>query len=405
MTALSGAESPLRERSFVLYWLARVFTASGFQMQSVAVAWQIYELTGSAVDLGLIGLMQFVPRVLLISVAGYVADRYDRRRVVLLAQAVQAFALAILTLASATHEVTRWLVFTLMVVTGAARSFEMPATQALLAGLVAREALPRAVASSAAAMQAATIAAPALAGVLYVAGVGVVYGITTTLFGLAAAFTFAIRVVGERRRLTGTGFEAFIEGLRFIRSRKIVLGAISLDLFAVLLGGATALLPILARDVLATGPWGLGLLRASPAIGALGMSVWLSRRPLQGSVGRIMFVSVGVFGLATIAFGLSTSLPLSMFVLAVAGAADMISVVIRSALVQLQTPDEMRGRVSAVNSVFIGASNQLGEFESGMTAAWWGAVPAVVVGGLGTLVVVAIWMRAYPELVRADRLH
>jgi len=374
-------------------------------MQSVAVAWQIYELTGSAVDLGLIGLMQFVPRVALISLAGNAADRYDRRRVVLLAQGVQSIALLTLTLASLNHGVSRGLVFALMVVTGAARSFEMPATQALLPALVPREALARAVASSASAMQAATIVAPALAGGLYVFGSDVVYALSTLLFALATGFTASIRIRLAPRTVTGSAFEAFVEGLRFIRSQRAVLGAISLDLFAVLLGGATALLPVIAHDVLATGPWGLGLLRAAPAGGALAMSLWLARRPLKGAVGRTMFAAVAVFGCATIVFGVSRSFPLSMAALAILGAADMISVVIRSALVQLQTPDAMRGRVSAVNSVFIGASNQLGEFESGMTAAWFGAVPAIVIGGIGTLFVVGLWMRGFPDLARADRLN
>jgi MFS family permease len=406
MSASPETRSLFHHRPFLFYWFARVFTASGYQMQSVAVAWQVYELTHSAFDLGLVGLVQFIPRIALISVAGNVADRYDRRRVVLISQAVQAVALLVLTLASALNFVNRELIFALMLVVGAARSFEAPATQALLPGLVSKDLLPRAVATAASAMQAATILAPALGGVLYVLGATTVYGLTTVLYAAAAILTFMIHVApAPRRVLTGSGLATFLEGLRFIRDKRAILGAISLDLFAVLLGGATALLPVIARDILHTGPWGLGMLRAAPAIGALSMSVWLAHHPLQRRVGRIMFAAVAMFGVATIVFGLSTSISLSMVSLVVLGACDMVSVVIRSAFVQLQTPDEMRGRVSAVNSVFIGASNQLGEFESGATAALFGTVPSIVIGGLGTLLVVALWMRGFPELTRVEKLH
>ncbi len=398
--------SLFRHRPFLFFWLARVFTASGYQMQSVAVAWQVYELTHSAFDLGLVGLIQFIPRIALISISGNVADRYDRRRVVLVAQAVQALGLLVLALASELHFANHGLIFALMLVIGAARSFEAPATQALLPGLVCASQLPRAVATAASAMQAATILAPALGGVLYALGATTVYGLTAALYATAALLTFKIHATpAPRQALVGSGFASFLEGLRFIRAQRAVLGAISLDLFAVLLGGATALLPVIARDILHTGPWGLGLLRAAPAVGALSMSIWLAHRPLQRNVGHVMFGAVALFGVATIVFGLSHRIALSVPALVVLGACDMISVVIRQAFVQLQTPDAMRGRVGAVNSVFIGASNQLGEFESGATAALFGAAPSVIIGGLGTLLVVAIWMRGFPELARVDKLH
>lgn len=399
-------DSPLRSRTFVLYWLARVFSVSAYQVQSVAVAWQVFELTGSAFDLGLIGLMQFLPRVLLIGVVGNAADRHDRRALMFAAQFVQCCAMAALAVATASGAVSRDFVFGIAIVAGAARSFELPATQALLPSLVPASGLSRAVAISASAGQAATIVAPAVGGFLYVLGAASVYGLTAAVFAVAAAATAAIRAPRPAAApRTASGLRHFLEGIRFVRRHRAILGAISLDLCAVFLGGATALLPIIAHEILGAGPSGLGLLRSAPAIGALAVAVWLARHPLQRAIGRAMFAGVAVFGAATIAFGLSHSLALSMLILAVLGGADMVSVVIRNAYVQLQTPDEMRGRVSAVNSVFIGASNQLGEFESGVTAAWFGTVPAVILGGAGTLLVVLAWMRMFPQLLHAERLE
>jgi len=407
MTQATALPDALRaQRPFVYFWFARVFTAAGYQMQSVAIAWQIYELTHSAFDLGLVGLMQFIPRLLLMPVAGHVADRYERRRVVFASQAAQALGLLVLLLASADGSASRELIFLLALVTGAARSFEMPATQALLPSLVPPALLSRAVAAGASAMQAATILAPALGGVLYALGATTVYAITMALFVAAATLTLRIRpLTVNTRKADMAPLTAFLEGLRFILARKAILGAISLDLFAVLLGGATALLPVIAHEVLDSGPLGLGLLRSAPAVGALGMSIWLAHHPLKKRVGRLMFGAVAVFGLATIVFGFSSHIALSLVALAVLGASDMVSVVIRGSFVQLHTPDEMRGRVSAVNSIFIGASNQLGEFESGVTAAWLGVVPAVVLGGIGTILVAALWMRMFPELAKAQSLH
>ena len=392
-------------RPFLAFWLARVFTASGFQMLTVAIGWHLYQLTGNVLDLGLVGLVEFAPRVLFMLHTGHVADRYDRRKVAALCQSLQGLIALALALGSATDNVPRELIFALAFLLGATRSFEMPATQALLPNVVPAGLFPRAVAASASATQTATIVAPAVGGFLYAFGSIWVYGPTVALYAIACVLTLSLQARGQVAQRGRASIESLLAGIRFIRSRPDILGAISLDLFAVLLGGATALLPVFAKDILLTGPLGLGLLRSAPAVGALLMSLWLARFPFERNVGRTMFTAVGVFGVATIAFGLSTSFWFSLAVLVVLGAADMISMVIRGAFVQLETPDEMRGRVSAVNGLFIGASNQLGEFESGGTAHWFGTVPAVVLGGVGTLVVTGVWIRLFPTLAKRDRLH
>jgi len=404
---MSETEPPLlrHHRPFLAFWLARVFTASGFQMLTVAIGWHLYQLTGNVLDLGLVGLVEFAPRVLFMLHTGHVADRYDRRKVAALCQCLQGLIALALALGSATDQVSRELIFVLAFLLGATRSFEMPATQALLPNVVPAGLFPRAVAASASAPQSATIVAPAVGGFLYAFGSGWVYGPTVALYAIACVLTLSLQARGQVVQRGRATVESLLAGIRFIRSRPDILGAISLDLFAVLLGGATALLPVFAKDILLTGPLGLGLLRSAPAVGALLMSVWLARFPFERKVGRTMFTAVGVFGVATIAFGLSTSFWFSLAVLVVLGAADMISMVIRGAFVQLHTPDEMRGRVSAVNGLFIGASNQLGEFESGVTAHWFGTVPAVVMGGVGTLVVTGVWIKLFPTLANRDRLH
>ncbi|MGE7096179.1 putative MFS family arabinose efflux permease [Pseudomonas sp. URIL14HWK12:I3] len=404
---MSETEPPLlrHHRPFLAFWLARVFTASGFQMLTVAIGWHLYQLTGNVLDLGLVGLVEFAPRVLFMLHTGHVADRYDRRKVAALCQCLQGLIALALALGSATDQVSRELIFVLAFLLGATRSFEMPATQALLPNVVPAGLFPRAVAASASATQSATIVAPAVGGFLYAFGSGWVYGPTVALYAIACVLTLSLQARGQVVQRGRATVESLLAGIRFIRSRPDILGAISLDLFAVLLGGATALLPVFAKDILLTGPMGLGLLRSAPAVGALLMSVWLARFPFERKVGRTMFTAVGVFGVATIAFGLSTSFWFSLAILVVLGAADMISMVIRGAFVQLHTPDEMRGRVSAVNGLFIGASNQLGEFESGVTAHWFGTVPAVVMGGVGTLVVTGVWIKLFPTLANRDRLH
>ncbi|MDN4499398.1 MFS transporter [Pseudomonas mosselii] len=392
-------------RPFLAFWLARVFTASGFQMLTVAIGWHLYQLTGNVLDLGLVGLVEFAPRVLFMLHTGHVADRYDRRKVAALCQTLQALIALALAVGSFTDNVSRELIFVLAFLLGAARSFEMPATQALLPNVVPPGLFPRAVAASASATQAATIVAPAVGGLLYALGSTWVYGPTVVLYLIACLLTLSLDAHQQQPQPGRANLDSLLAGIRFIRSRPDILGAISLDLFAVLLGGATALLPVFAKDILLTGAWGLGLLRSAPAVGALLMSLWLARFPVERKVGLTMFTAVGIFGVATIAFGLSTSFWFSLAVLVVLGAADMISMVIRSAFVQLETPDEMRGRVSAVNGLFIGASNQLGEFESGVTAHWFGTVPAVVLGGVGTLVVTGVWMKLFPTLTHRDRMH
>ena len=392
-------------RPFLAFWLARVFTASGFQMLTVAIGWHLYQLTGNVLDLGLVGLVEFAPRVLFMLHTGHVADRYDRRKVAALCQTLQALIALALAVGSFTDNVSRELIFVLAFLLGAARSFEMPATQALLPNVVPPGLFPRAVAASASATQAATIVAPAVGGLLYALGSTWVYGPTVALYLIACLLTLSLDARRQQPQPGRANLDSLLAGIRFIRSRPDILGAISLDLFAVLLGGATALLPVFAKDILRTGAWGLGLLRSAPAVGALLMSLWLARFPVERKVGLTMFTAVGIFGVATIAFGLSTSFWFSLAVLVMLGAADMISMVIRSAFVQLETPDEMRGRVSAVNGLFIGASNQLGEFESGVTAHWFGTVPAVVLGGVGTLVVTGVWMKLFPTLTHRDRMH
>lgn len=403
---MSSSNPVLRQASFLRFWLARILTTMANQMMMVGVGWQMYDLTHSAWDLGLVGLFQFLPALALTLVVGQVADRYDRRYILRLCLLGQAIVVAGLVGGTLSGWINREHLLLASLALGATKAFQMPTQQALAPLLVPADILPRALAFNAAGTQFAIIAGPAAGGFVYVAGAHAVYGLCGLLFLAALAFLVRLHYDHEptisRQPISR---ETIFAGLRFIWQRKPVLGAISLDLFAVLLGGATALLPIYARDILHTGPWGLGILRAAPAIGAFGMSIWLTHNPIECRAGKIMFAAVAIYGVATLAFGLSTNFGLSLAMLTISGAADMISVVVRQSLVQLETPDEMRGRVSAVNSIFIGASNQLGEFESGTTAAWFGTVPSVVLGGLGTLAVVAIWVRLFPQLVQRNRLQ
>jgi MFS family permease len=395
----------LRHRPFALYWFSRILSAVAFHMQAVAIGWQVYALTGSALDLGLIGLVQFAPMILLTLVVGHVADRYDRRVIVSLCRLVVAGAAATLALGTLGGWLSKATIFTIVALSGAARAFENPSTAALVPGLVPRAEIPRATAWTVSATQTAQIVGPALGGLLYGLGAHVVYGIAAALLLLASVLVALVRIDRPVRAREPFTLESFLSGVLFIRNKPVLLGVMSLDLFAVLLGGATALLPIYARDILQTGPWGLGLLRSAPAIGALLMSVLLARYPLERRVGRTLFATIIVFGAATVVFGLSTHLVLSLAALSVLGAADVISMVIRFSLVQIRTPDAMRGRVSAVHSLFTGTSNQLGEFESGLTAALFGAVPAVLIGGLGTIAVATLWMCLFPDLRRIRALE
>jgi MFS family permease len=398
-----------RQRSFMRMWFARLAGTTGNQMLMVAVGWQMYELTGSAWDLGLVGLFQFVPALLLTLVAGHVADRVHRGRIVavcLLAQGLVALVLVAGSqgLGAAAPWVSRDWLLGLSVVLGAARSFQMPAQQALTPMLVPPAMLPRAMAFSSSGMQASVIGGPALGGVIFVAGASAVYCTCALLFLIGCYLVLGVKYTHVAPLREPVTMAVMLAGAVFVWQRKTLLGAVSLDLFAVLLGGATALLPLFAKDILFVGPWGLGLLRAAPAAGALVMSALLTRWPLARRVGYRMLSAVAVYGACMVVFGLSTSFVLSLVVLALSGAADMVSVVVRQTLVQLETPNEMRGRVSAINSVFIGASNQLGEFESGATAAVLGPVGSVVLGGVGTLLVAAAWLRYFPDLAQRDRI-
>jgi len=403
--APGSADSLLNHRAYVAFWCARTASSFGFQMLSVAVGWQIYAITGRAFDLGLIGLVQFFPSVLLALPAGHLADQFDRRRIVLLGQIVEWIAIVLLTALTLLHAINEMGILLLIFVISTAKAFESPSMQSMVPALVPPALLPRAMAVNGSAMQAAMIMGPALGGLLYVAGPGVVYAVAAGLYLVSTVMVSQLRYEHAPPKREPATLKTLFAGVHFIRERKDVLGVISLDLFAVLLGGATALLPIFAKDILHTGPWGLGLLRAAPAVGALLMSFWLAHRSMERNVGKIMFASVAGFGVATLVFALSKLLWLSLLALFALGAFDMVSMVIRGSLVQLDTPDAMRGRVSAVNAIFINTSNQLGEFESGMVAAWLGAVGSAVVGGIGTLVVVALWMALFPTLRRRQRLH
>lgn len=405
MSAVTAREPSLWQYGgFIRLWFARLASVSAGQMLMVALGWQMYDLTGSAWDLGLVGLLQFLPALALALPAGQWIDRHHRGRILAGCLVVQVAVALALALGNSAGLVTREWLLALSVVLGALRAVQMPAQQALTPLLVPAEHLPRAFAFSSAGLQGAVIAGPAIGGLLYVAGPTATYGTCAALFALASALCLAIRYEHMPPPHEPVTWHTLLAGLRFVAGHKVVLGAMSLDLFAVLLGGATALLPMFAKDILHVGPVGLGVLRGAPAVGALVMSLVLTRWPVRRRTGPLLLGSVAVFGLATLVFGLSTSFLLSLAALAVTGAADMISVVIRQTLVQLETPDAMRGRVSAVNSLFIGGSNQLGEFESGATAAWLGPVGSVVLGGVGVLVVAATWPRLFPALARRDAL-
>ena len=391
-------------RGFVLFWISRLLAALGFQMTGVAIGWLVYDKTGSAFDLGLIGLVQFLPIVTLTFVVGPAADRFDRRRITMAAQLVEAAALAFLTIGTMLDSLDMAQIFAAIALIGAGRAFEHPTLTAFLPAIVPPTMLPRAIAAQSSVVQTATILGPSFGGLLYVFGPQVPLAVAGFAFLGASIAIALVKATTRQPSRDPVTLESVFRGVSFIWGRPVILGAISLDLFAVLLGGATALMPIFARDILETGPWGLGLLRAAPATGAIAMSIVLSRVPLAGAVGRKMFAAVGVFGVATLVFSLSSNLYLSLVALAALGAADNVSVVIRHSLVQLSTPDDMRGRVTAVNSLFIGTSNQLGEFESGVVAALLGAVGSGIVGGLGTLIVAIAWMRLFPALRDIDRL-
>ena len=373
-------------------------------MAAVAVGWQIYELTHSTFALGMVGLVEFLPILLLTLLVGHVADRFDRRTIISICQAVSGLTIAILAAGSYLHRLNSIWIYCAVTVIGTARAFERPSTQALLPNLVDEPFVAQAIAWSSSSTQTAYILGPALGGLLYVFGAHIPYLSCAVVYAVAAILARSIQQVRKSEAKSAAPAASLFSGIHFVRERKRILGAISLDLFVVLLGGATALLPAYARDILHTGPWGLGLLRLAPAVGALSGSILLARYPIRKGAGHKMFAAVILFGIATIGFALSRNFLLSMGALCALGAADIISVVVRSSMVQLETPDHMRGRVSAVNSLFVGTSNQLGQFESGVTAAWWGVVPATVVGGVGSIAVAVVWMWLFPSLRRLDSL-
>lgn len=398
------SDRALGYRDFRLFLAARFLATIAVQMQSVAIGWQVYEKTGKPLDLGLIGLAQFLPFVVLVLPAGQVADRFERRLIIALCYVVEGICALLLIGYSVWGTASVWPVFAVLVLFGGARAFAMPTGQALTPNLVPRVAFPNAVAINSSSSHIATIIGPAVGGLLYIAGPVSVYAVVTVCLFLSVGIVSRVRLPKRIPSQQKGGLQDVMEGLVFVMSRPAILGAMSLDLFAVLFGGAVALLPAYASDILAVGPQGLGLLRTAPAIGAAAVAGLLAICPIGRRLGPWLFVSVGIFGVSIIAFGVSTSFILSLAALIVMGAADMISMYVRAMLVQLSTPDEIRGRVSAVSAVFVGASNELGEFESGITAAWFGIVRAVVIGGAVTVGVTLFWTRLFPSLAKMDRI-
>ncbi len=403
VTSTSNGFGVLRHRNFAFYLSARILGTIGVQMNSVAIGWQVYALTGNLTDLGLIGLAQFAPFLCLILFAGHAADRYNRRNIITLCLAAQFLCGLLLLAFTVSGLAIVWPVFAILVLFGSARAFMMPATQAVLVNMVPTEDFGKAVALSSSSFHIAVIVGPSLGGLLYLAGPRTVYLVSSCLLIGAVLLMRMTRAAPQVISTEPASWHTVLEGLRFVWSRPVVLGAISLDLFAVLFGGATALLPAYAHDVLHAGPSGLGLLRAAPGAGAALCSVALAFWPIRRRVGAWMFGGVAVFGAATLTLGWTDSFALALIALVLLGAGDMVSVYIRHLLVQFETPDAIRGRVSAVNSVFIGASNELGEFESGITAGWFGLIRAILFGGIATLGVTLIWALKFPVLSKMDR--
>jgi MFS family permease len=404
--SVTGSRAAFAYSAFKLLQAARFFVVLALEMQSVAVGWQVYDITRRPVDLGYVGLIQFLPGVLLFLVSGHVADRLNRRDLLGVCFCGFASASAALLFIALHPSPSVSSIYAVLLFLGVVRSFNGPASRALLPQLVPIEVFPNAVAWASSFFQTATILGPALGGVLYAVyrGPALVYAVAALAGCIAAVLTFRMaRPPSAHTRQPSTA-DTLFAGFRYIWREKLILGAISLDLFAVLLGGAVALLPVYAREILRTGPWGLGVLRSTPGVGAAVMAVLLAHRPLRRRAGAVMLWCVAGFGAFTVVFGLSRSMALSLIALCLVGAADMVSVVVRGTLIQINTPNEMRGRVNAVDMVFIGASNEFGQFESGITAQWFGAVPAVVLGGIGAIVVTALWAWRFPELRKAQRL-
>ncbi|MFS2175557.1 MFS transporter [Rhizobium pisi] len=393
-----------RHSSYTRFFFARFLLSFSQQIVSVAVGWQMYDQTGKAIYLGLIGLVQFLPSLLLILVTGSVADRHNRRAIAALCSLVSALCTLALLVMTATGTFAPWPVFAVLLIFGIERAFMSPAVQSLAPNLVPEHALSNAIAWNSSSWQLAAITGPVLGGLLYGVSATTAYTVAVIFSVLGAALLFMIPKPEQKTTGEAKSWAMILGGFSFIRAEKVVLGAISLDLFAVLLGGATALMPIFARDILTLGPWGLGLLRAAPGLGAIVMAIFLAVYPLKHRAGIYMFIGVALFGVGTIVFGASTNTEISIAALALMGAADMVSVYVRESLIALWTPDELRGRVNAVNMVFVGASNELGEFRAGTMASIFGAVPAVIIGGIGTLAVAAIWASSFPKLRAIDTL-
>jgi MFS family permease len=405
MSIADAPSASLRHhRPFALYWVSRVSSTVALQMQTVAVAWQMYDITHNPLDLGLVGLTQFIPAALFVLVAGHVADRYDRRMIVRICQITSGLAGAALAFGTAGGFMTRESLLAVVFVTGSARAFEQTTMQSLLPGIVPLSLLSRATAAGASAAQVAVIGGPAAGGLLYAVSPVLVYALCCALYFTSSMLIGNVKIVANARTREPLSLAVLFAGFAYIRHSPVILGVISLDLFAVILGGVYALLPVFARDVFHAGPWGLGLLRASPGVGALIAAVILTHRPPHRWVGKIVFGAVATYGTLILVFALSHSILLSMGILAVLGAADMVSVVIRMTLIQIETADDMRGRVSAVNSLFVIASNQLGDFRAGLMAAWLGTIPAVMVGGAGALLVALIGRKVFAQLYRVETL-
>ena len=408
-TAAEISVSPraaFQHRDFRLFQAGRALSIVGSEMQSVAVGWQVFQITHRPLDLGYVGLVQFLPGILLSLPAGHAADRFDRRGVLLACNVSYAFCSLLLFLQARAGIHSVLPIFAVLLLIGITRAFSGPVSQALAPQVVPQEHFGNAVAWGASIFQVASVVGPALGGLIYgwARGAYSVYATAVCMYSAAFSFILMMHVRTGRMETRDVSLETVLAGFRYVWQEKIILGSISLDLFAVLLGGAVALLPVFAQDILHIGPRGLGLLRSMPAAGAALMAVWLAYRPLRRRAGVTMFIAITIFGVATIVFGISRSVVVSLIALFVIGASDMISVVIRSTLVQIATPPAMRGRVSAVNLLFIGASNEFGQFESGITGQWFGAVPAVVLGGVGTLLVVGVWSLIFPSLRQMDRL-
>jgi MFS family permease len=393
-----------RHRGFTLFWVARLLSTFSTQIVSVAVGWQVYDLTRNPFDLGLVGLVQFAPALLLVLVTGAVSDRFNRRVVVAICLGVEAICASAILYLTLSGSINVGLIFVILFVFGVTRAFLSPASQSLIPNLVPTEDLASAIAFSSSAWQVAVISGPVAGGLLYGVSAEVAYGVAGVLFLIAVVFVAVVPRPPQKIVPEPATWSTVVAGFRYVWHEKVVLGAISLDLFAVLLGGAVALLPAYARDILEVGPWGLGFLRAAPGVGALVVAIYLAWRPVADHAGLIMFAAVVAFGALTIVFGVSTTIWMSVAALALAGAADMISVYVRETLIQLWTPDAVRGRVSAVNMVFVGASNELGEFRAGVMGAIIGVVPAVVFGGIGTIGVAVAWAWLFPQLRRARHL-